>query len=422
MLSINRVYIYLLLLGIIFLIPSIRFITFLDELLSFSMFGVALFHCVTTGAWQRYRLLWIIIGIMSCYAIYSLAFLDNNTAKFILIDWIIELKPYIPFAVFLVAGPQFSELDKKIIRVLCLTNTAIVFFVLLAGNGVIAPIFTNPTFAAQIAFICSLLYLYCARDKETGKISHRNRWITIAILSVGLLSLKAKYFAMFIPSLYLLTIYKPGTFRKFDIKHAITIIVILAMVLIATWSKIQYYFLTGNSESFDPTVVQSYARPAMYLTGGQIMADYFPFGTGLASFGSAASSLNYSQVYFEYGLHNVHGISWRSEENFICDSFYPSLAQFGVVGLILFIWFWFYAYHFLRVMIRTNPTLYRAQFIAGSMIIIFILSESFGATTLTHNSGMITMCLLGMSCAFGRRILQQQQTESFEAEKLLRKI
>lgn len=421
MLSINRIYIYLLLLGIIFLIPSIRFITFLDELLSFAMLGVAIFDCMATGSWKRYSLLWTIMGIMTFYAIYSLYFLDYNTTKYILIDWIIELKPYIPFAVFLTAGPQFSETDKKIIKSACVINSISVFLILLAGDSVINPIFANPTFAAQIAFISSILFLYCSIDDETGEIPLKNKNISIIMLCVGLLSLKAKYFAMLIPSIYLLTLYKPGIFRKFNVKHAVVVIALITLIFTATWGKIQYYFLTGNSNTFDPTVVQSFARPVMYITSGQIIADHFPFGTGLASFGSAASSMNYSQVYFEYGIHNVHGISFRSENSFICDSFYPSLAQFGFIGLILFIWFWFYVYHFLRILIRTDNILYRTQFIVGSMIIIFILAESFAATTLTHNSGMITMCLLGMSCAFGRRIIEQHSI-SYSTNLLLRKI
>lgn len=243
------------------------------------------------------------------------------------------------------------------------------------------------------------------------------------MLCVGLLSLKAKYFAVFIPSIYLLTFYKPGTFRNFNVKHAIVLIAIGTAVFAATWNKIQYYFLTGSGDgSFDPTVVQSFARPVMYLTSGQIIVDHFPFGTGLASFGTAASSMNYSQVYFEYGLHNVHGISWRSETSFICDSFYPSLAQYGVIGIILFICFWFYIYKYLRILIRTNNNLYRAQFISGSMIIMFILFESIAATTFTSSTGMTTMCLLGMSCAFGRRLIESQEYERLTPQLSLRKI
>lgn len=47
--------------------------------------------------------------------------------------------------------------------------------------------------------------------------------------------------------------------------------------------KISFYFITGNSDSFDPNVMESFARPVMYLHGFTILFDYFPFGSGLAS-------------------------------------------------------------------------------------------------------------------------------------------
>lgn len=423
MLRLDRICIYLLMFGIILLIPSYTMITFIDELLSFSMLAIALVDCIANGVWKKYKLLWIFIGIFTFYAIYSIFFLNYNTPKYIWIDWIIGLKPYIPFTVFLAIGPKFTESDKRHIRLISIINCSITFIILLGGYRTITPVFVNPSFASQVAFISATFFIYCSRDQISGAIPRKNKIIAIIMLCVGLYSLKAKYFGEFIISAFLLTLYKPGTFRKFSIKHASILLAIGLAILGASWSKIQYYFLTGNNGgSFDPTVVESFARPVMYVTAGQILFDHFPFGTGSASFGTAASSMNYSQVYFEYGIHNVHGISWRSEESFICDAFYPSLAQYGIVGLILFICFWFYAYNFLRIMIRTNPTLYRAQFIAGSMIITFLLIESIAATTLTHTSGAITMCILGMSCAYGKRLLKEQEAIQNIRDLAIRKI
>ncbi len=423
MLRLDRICIYLLMFGIILLIPSYTMITFIDELISFSMLAIAFVDCIANGAWKKYKLLWIFMGIFTFYAIYSIYFLNYNTPRYIWTDWIIGLKPYIPFAVFLAIGPEFTEADKRHLRYISIINCSITFLILLGGYRTITPVFVNPTFAAQVAFISATFYIYCSSDKHSGTIPIRNKVIAIIMLCVGLYSLKAKYFGEFIVSIFLLTLYKPGTFRYFSIKHALILLVIGLAILGASWSKIQYYFLTGNNGgSFDPTVVESFARPVMYVTAGQILFDHFPFGTGSASFGTAASSMNYSQVYFEYNIDNVHGISWRSEESFICDAFYPSLAQYGVIGLILFIWFWFYAYNFLRIMIRTNPTLYRTQFITGAMIITFLLIESIAATTLTHCSGTIIMCILGMSCAYGKQLFKKNATVQNIQNLAIRKI
>ena len=423
MLSLNRICIYIIMLGITFVVPSIRYITFLDEICSYALLLIALTDCITNGSWRKYTLLWIIMGLMTFYAWYSITQLDYNITSMILKDWIIELKPYIPFCVLFAIGPQFSEDDKRYIRIVCLINASLMLIAFIGGINLIKLLVFHPAYAGHITFTSGLFYYYCSRDRATGIVSRRNTIISILILSVGILSFKAKYYGMIIPAVYLLTIYRPGTFRKFSFKHAIISVVLIAGIIVASWSKIQYYFISGDGGgTFDPTAVQSFARPVLYMTGTQILVDHFPLGTGLASFASATSAMNYSNVYFEYGIHNVHGISMRSEVSFICDSFYPSLAQFGVLGMILFICFWFYIYRYLRVIIRENDKLYRSQFVTGSIIIIFILVESIAATTFTQTAGMTSMSLLGMSCAFGRRVLAQQKSEVVTTSLSTRKI
>ena len=71
-----------------------------------------------------------------------------------------------------------------------------------------------------------------------------------------------------------------------------------------------------------------WSRPAMMLTSIQILYDYFPFGSGLASFGTFASAEYYSPTYAVYGLDHLWGLS-KEMPTFICDAFYPELAQFG---------------------------------------------------------------------------------------------
>ncbi len=409
-------------LGITLLIPSIKCLTYLDEICAYSLLLVALADCLINRNWKKYRLLWILMAIMTFYAWYSIQFMDNNTTGMILKDWIIELKPYIPFAVLLSIGPQFNELDKQYIKWVCLINAIIVLLLILGGYKTIHLILFHPLYAGHILFICSIFYYYCSRDKSTGTVRKTDLFISFLILSIGIFTFKAKFFALYIPAIYLLFFYKPGTFRHFKPYHAVVLLIIAVGVLAATWNKIQYYFLTGNSDSFDPTTVQSFARPVLYMTGGLILVDHFPFGTGLASFASFTSAESYSNVYFEYGINNVHGISWRSEESFICDAFYPSLAQFGVIGIILFIGFWFYIYRYLRLMMRADGSFYRAPFVTGSLIIIFILAESTASTTLTQTAGMISMSLLGIVCASGKSLKANINQNDHEKNITVRKI
>ena len=67
--------------------------------------------------------------------------------------------------------------------------------------------------------------------------------------------------------------------------------------------------------------------------------DYIPFGSGLGSFGTAAAAKEYSPLYFKYGLNNVWGLD-PENPMFLADAFYPTLAEYGIVGLLFFLLFW----------------------------------------------------------------------------------
>lgn len=337
---------------------------------------------------------------MVFYFGYSIACLNNNSPFYIFVDFIIQIKPFLPFVVIMAVHPTFTPAEKKILRNLSVFNSVFTFVVLIIGWPAISVTIFHPAYACQICFLSSLIYLYCSLD-EKGQPTNKVFWESFLMLAVGLLTLKAKYYAFIILAIYFFFFYKPGVMKRFNVKHAIAMVVMVGIILAATYNKIEYYFLKGNSDTFDPEMVYKFARPVLYLTGGMILVDYFPFGSGLASFASAASEMSYSNVYYEYGINNVHGISPRSEESFICDAYYPSLAQFGIVGFALFIWFWIYVYSFLRRLIRYNSERYKYEFIIGSLIICFILIESVAGTTFAQSAGLISMSLLGVICAKG---------------------
>lgn len=403
MFRVDRICLYILMLGLIFLIPSVYMITFTDELCSYSLLTVAFIDCIVNNNWMKYKLLFLLLTIFTFYAFYSIYFLDNNTTYFIIKDWAIELKPYIPFAVFLAVNPKPTEFQKRAIRKICFINSAIISFSFLCGPGVIKLLVFHPTYAAVIIFLSSLFLLYYSVDSN-GNVDKKTLGTVIVFFTFALLSFKAKYYAIYVLSLYFLFIYKPGVMRHFTTGHALGLIAIGALILAVTWNKIEYYFLTGNSETFDPSAIYSFARPVLYITGFMILIDHFPFGSGLASFASSTSAENYSNVYYEYGINTVHGLAPNSDAGFFCDAFYPSLAQFGMMGVILFIYFWIYAYSFLRILIRTDSKRYKIPFIVGSLCICFILAESIAATTFTNNTGLIATSLLGIVCAKGREI------------------
>lgn len=393
------------------MIPTVVYATNVDELITYLFLGVAVFDSVVTGCWKKYSVLWVVLTIMMFYGVYSFATLRSNTSRAIIMDFVIQLKPYIAFLVIYCARPILREGDKRLIKRIAVFNCAVMSLALIMGDRVVEALVFHPAYAGLIVFSSVMYYLYCS-IRPDGSIDAKDLRRSVIFLLLGLLCLKAKYYGCCIIAIYFMFFYRPGIMRHFSVKHVLILIGIAAVVLVATWNKIEYYFLTGESEKFDPDVVYTYARPVLYLTGFQILIDYFPFGSGLASIGTAGSILDYSKTYYEYGIDKVFGLSPNAESSFAMDTFYPVLAEFGVVGMVLFIFFWVWAYGALRKMIRCNPRKYKYYLAIGASIICMILIESVASVTFTGNLGYIAMVLFGMTCAPAKDLQEPKEANA----------
>lgn len=382
--------------SLLLLIPSVKWLTFVDELLSYLLLGIAIVDIVAKGHFRRHRQLLITVAIMALYAVYSLVFLNYNTAPYILMDFIIQLKPFLAFWVLMSLRSEFTRKERQSVKGLCCLNAACCALMLI--HPIIAEtVVQHVAVCGNIIFISVVVYITCVVSPD-GKIAWKHMLTIVAMLLAGLLCTRAKYYGVAVLTFFMLLFYRPGMLRGFQFKHIAMILVTILLVLAVSWQKLSYYFFTGNSDTFDPQVTQSYARPVLYATAGLIMIDHFPLGTGLASFASYASSINYSQVYYEYGINTVHGLS-PNFPHFICDAYYPLLAQFGILGVILFSFFWRWIYKKLRHFVKgSNAINYKYHFVAGSIIICWVLIESIGSTTFAQSTGMVMMMALGLLC------------------------
>ncbi len=90
-----------------------------------------------------------------------------------------------------------------------------------------------------------------------------------------------------------------------------------------------FYFYKGMQEY--------YARPILTLASFYVGADYFPFGTGWATYGSYFSISPFSPVYEMYQLNQIWGLS-EEYSQYIADNFWPMiLAQCGYIGLACYV-------------------------------------------------------------------------------------
>lgn len=174
-------------------------------------------------------------------------------------------------------------------------------------------VFDHPTY---LVFCAAGLTAFLMKDRE------RNMPFIVMGMFVVLLSLRSKGFAFAGVCLLLLL-----TFGKSNRLSAVHIALGLAVVaLIGMDQYINYYQSAGSARG-------ELARQAIAVAN-----DYFPFGTGFATYGSAVTAQidNYSPLYYMYGLSIVWGLA-PGAASFLSDTFWPTvLAQFGYFGLIAF--------------------------------------------------------------------------------------
>ena len=250
----------------------------------------------------------------------------------------------------------------------------------------------HPTNFAAAVVCLSLVYLYCS------DYSKKDKFIFILMLSLGLFSTRSKFYGFFVLAsffvLYLSSIEK----LRLNFKTGIIFSIILLAIFFVAKDKIELYFLQSITGEEKDLV----ARYVLYSTSIQLLFhDFIPFGSGLASFATHASGLYYSDIYQAYNIDMVWGLS-KKEWYFVADTYYPSLAQFGIVGVCLFLLFWLYilrkSFNYLK---HTNSIKY---FVLSILIIGFIAIENVADASFTSNRGFFMMLFLGLLLSEQKRI------------------
>lgn len=270
----------------------------------------------------------IYIGLMIFYLAYSF-FIKITTPRGILLDFMQQLRPYAVFYLTWMMAPDFSPKQKKRIKWVMLLSFFGYLIAFKFKPSLVTPYGSGESAAlGQIALCCAMIYYLFSKQTK------RNRNIAILIMLLGLISGKSKYFGECVVFIALVIFVK----SKINFTSVSTLLKVAALgsvVIFFTWTKFNAYYVQGFQ-----TDDQEIARPATYETGIKIMfKDYIPFGSGLGSFGTAAAAKEYSPLYYKYQLNTIWGLD-PSNPMFLADAFYPTLAEYGIVGLFFFLWFW----------------------------------------------------------------------------------
>lgn len=270
----------------------------------------------------------IYIGLMIFYLVYSL-FIQVTTFRGVCLDFLQQLRPYAVFYLTWMMAPEFTPKQKKRIKWAMLWSFLGYLILFKIKPSVVTPYGGAESAAlGQIALCCAMIYYIFSKQTK------RNRNIAILIMLLGLISGKSKYFGECVVFIALV-IFVKGKINFTSVSTLLKVAALGCVVIFFTWTKFNAYYVEGFQDD-----AQEMARPLTYETGMKIMfKDYIPFGSGLGSFGTAAAAKEYSPLYYEYQLDEIWGL--RPENPmFLADAFYPTLAEFGIVGLFFFLWFW----------------------------------------------------------------------------------
>ena len=359
----------------------------IDEVCGVILFIMFLSYLFWTKDWLINRAFAYTMSAFLFYLCYSF-FIGSNTKKAILVDFIIQLKPYLAFFCVYQLKPFFSKNQKTILHQLSIILWFILFplgILEVSNNKILDLTMAHPSNFASAITALSMIFLF------TSENTKKDRILFICMLALGIASGRSKFYGLFIVATFVAFYFSNLKNLKLNLKTVLILLSMVAIMVYVTQEKIALYFLQGigSGETNNDLI----ARFVLYETSGQILVDYFPFGSGFGSFATHASRIYYSPIYEQYGIDGVWGLS-RYYSSFIADTYYPSLAQFGFVGVFLFLFFWFYlvrkAYKFFR---QTGDI---ALIILTIIITGYFAIENLADASFTSNRGFFFMMLLGV--------------------------
>lgn len=145
-------------------------------------------------------------------------------------------------------------------------------------------------------------------------------WIFVLVFFM-LLTFKTKaYLATLIVLLILIS-------KKIVINKALLVFVAIVGIIFISYDQVMFYFVNNTH----------FARAQLLIKSFAIANDFFPFGAGLATYGSYQSQVYYSPLYHMYGLDTIYGLSMDTKF-FISDSFWPMiLGEAGYFGVFVYL-------------------------------------------------------------------------------------
>lgn len=403
MIRIDRICVWLIIAMVALAVPATSLIKFTDELIINILLLLAIIELFRSRDWKRFRPLLVYIAVVAFYFIYSMAVTHINTTSAIIKGVIVDTKLYTAIFTVLCIRPEFNEGDKKLLRIAVIFNLILAIVSVPLPRSYLKVIFSHPMFVGTTCFLSAVSWLFVS-VKPDGKILRKDLGMIFLLIIVGLSCTRAKYYGEAVLTTFLLLYYTPGMLRHLSFKRLLLIAAVGVVFIMAVWQKFKFYFLSVDIVSLAFEESETMARLALYIGMGLVLMMYPLLGSGFGTFCSFASAEPYSPIYLETGLNFVWGLA-PDDPQFITDAYYPQLAQFGIIGIILFIYFWFWIYKRIRVMIRRRPVKLKYYIICALAAFCAILIEMTSGTVPIQPTGEGYALILALCCCYGQKLL-----------------
>ena len=345
----------------------------IDELMTVVLIGYTFIKrrdwSTNQEPWKEYYTFLCILGL---YVVYSLI-MQVNVAGAVWIEFVQQIRPYSIIYCTWILNPRFTEKQKKwMLTAMILTLASWIFYHPETTQGGVEAEFPV---LGQLAICTGMTYYLFTEDTQQNKI------IALFIVLTGMLAPKFKFMGEVVCFIAMLFFIK----QKLNFKSPKTAMIIglmMAIVIFVTWQRFDQYYVSGwNNEEL--------ARPMTYKTSLKILWDYLPFGPGMGTFASWGAAEYYSPLLYKYHLNHIWGM--QPEFNvFIADAFYPTLCQYGIVGVWLFYIFW------KRRLTAMNEIVDMRWYRVAFIVFFCLAIEQTADTSWLSGKGMGYCMLLGM--------------------------
>jgi len=334
----------------------------LDVVSSLLLVGLYLVFVIGTKN-KHFHIGFLIVMIVFLFFLNYSFYIANNTLNAITIDFLTQLRPYVAFFLVLQISPTFTEKQKSILKKICFYLW--LFYIpigLLAtiNSSFLSTLMDQPANYIACITCLAVVHLFC------GNFTVKDKLTFIFMLATGLITMHSRFYIFFLIVCGLVMYFHHADILKSNLKTGFALVSVAVLVIYISRMEIFNYLFSAH------------------IAGG-----------GFASLAGQASSGFYSQLN-NSGFNPINGFMYQ--EWFTgSSSYYPVLAQLGLIGILLYLSFWVYIFATSIMQFKKKGDI--QPFVIVFMLVVFIFLENITDSFFTSNKGYFMMMFIGLLMA-----------------------